>query len=515
MLLSATIIRDSLPASLNAHMSGIENATTSLGRPEFYEGNNQVLASGHLYVVRADRLPARARTERGALILSIGTSSQLRYYQARCCVITVEKDADFFATFNIIQHIFDTYDAWEDDLNRIIDEDANISRMLDRSEAVFGNALYAMDSDFRILGSSRLANRLPSGVSFESADGQNLSLGSFDTFLDNHDLAFDEREPLLLELQNTVTLNCNLFENDVYQGCVTVHYGERPYRESDKPVLKYLSHMIMRAKRQLAYSASDSRGTFRQAVQDLVEGIPLDMMGRAAFERAAKNRRFVCMRLKLSSHLANLPIGYVRNMVESGFPKSATFEHHGNSVVSFIDLDELDPKLPYKEAIREVIEPFIGTMGMKAGLSDPVGDILQARLYYLEADAALENGLLYETEGSIFEFQDHVLESMIVNSMGEFPIELLCPAGLRSLMAHDEKSSTSYMETLAAYLDNSMSVTATARRLYVHRSTLLERLARIRRELDMDLDDADVQLKLRMLLKAMRIREGLQASDVQ
>ena len=515
MRLSAALIRDNLPESLDARMSGIEDGTVSLGRPEFYEGGEKPFRAGHLYIVRADRLPARARTERGALILSIGTSTQLRHYQARCCVITVNKDADFFATFNVVQRIFDTYDAWEDDLNRIIDDDANISHMLDRSEAVLGNALYAIDADFRILGSSQLVHRLPDGVSFESSDGGNLSLGSFDTFLDNHDLAFDEHEPLLLELQNTVTLNCNLFENDIYQGCVTIHYGERPYRESDKAVLKYLSRMIMRAKRQLANATPDSRGTFRQAVQDLVEGIPLDMMGRAAFERAAKNRRFVCMRLKLSNHLANLPIGYVRNMVESGFPKSATFEHHGNSVVSFIDLDGLDQKLPYREAIQAIIEPFIGTMGMKAGLSDPVEDILQARLYYLEADAALENGLLYEPEESIFEFQDHVLEYMVVNSMGEFPLELLCPAGLRSLIAHDRKSATSYMETLRCYLDNNTSVTATARQLYVHRSTLLERLARIRRELGMDLDDADVQLRLRIMLKAMRIRENLQATDVR
>ena len=515
MLLSATLIRDNLPDSLDACMTGIEDPMVNLGRPEFYEGGERPFRAGHLYIVRADRLPARARTERGALILSIGTSTQLRHYQARCCVITVNKDADFFATFNVVQRIFDTYDAWEDDLNRIIDDDGNISRMLDRSEAVLGNALYAIDADFRILGSSQLVRRLPDGVNLESSNGGNLSLGSFDTFLDNHDLAFDEHEPLLLELQNTLTLNCNLFENDIYQGCVTVHYGERPYRESDKAVLKYLSRMIMRAKRQFANATSDSRGTFRQAVQDLVEGIPLDMMGRAAFERAAKNRRFVCMRLKLSNHLANLPIGYVRNMVESGFPKSATFEHHGNSVVSFIDLDELDQKLPYREAIQAVIEPFIGTMGMKAGMSDPVADILQARLYYLEADAALENGPLYEPEESIFEFQDHVLEDMIVNSMGEFPIELLCPAGLRSLMAHDEKSATSYMETLACYLENNTSVTATARKLYVHRSTLLERLSRIRRELDMDLDNADVQLRLRMLLKAMQIREGLQTADTQ
>ena len=51
-----------------------------------------------------------------------------------------------------------------------------------------------------------------------------------------------------------------------------------------------------------------------------------------------------------------------------------------------------------------------------------------------------------------------------------------------------------------------MNVTKTASDLYVHRSTLLERLSRIRRELGVDLDDSDVQLRLRILLKAMELR---------
>lgn len=512
MRLSATIIYDNLPPSLKARLIGLPDDGNPIGRPEFHEGSDHAFLAGHLYIVRAERLPARARTERGTVILCIGSSPRLRHYQSRCCVIMVHEDADFFATFNVVQHVFDAYDAWEDDLNGIIDDDASISRMLDRSEAVLGNALYAIDSDFRILGSSRLAGELPAGASFESSDGLNLSLGSIDEFLGDRDLAIEEREPLLIEIRDNVTLNCNLYEGEVYRGCVTVQYGERRYRESDRPVLKFLAAMLLKAMRQLASSVPDGRGTMRQAVQDLVGGIPLDAMGRSSFERAASSRRFVCMRLKLSNRLANLPIGYVRNMVESGFPKSLTFEHHGNSIVSFIDLDELDASAPPLEAIKRVIQPFTGTMGMKAGISDPVEDIMQARLYYLEANAALENGMLFEPDGCVFEFQDHILEDMVVSSMGEFPLELLCPAGLRALMAHDAGSATSYVETLRCYLENNMSVTATARELFVHRSTLLERLARIRRELALDLDDADVRLRLGLLLKAMQVHEQLQAN---
>ncbi|MBQ6649998.1 MAG: hypothetical protein IJM67_01965 [Atopobiaceae bacterium] len=270
MRLSATIVYDNLPPSLKARLIGLPDDGNPIGRPEFHEGSDHAFLAGHLYIVRAERLPARARTERGTVILCIGSSPRLRHYQSRCCVIMVHEDADFFATFNVVQHVFDSYDAWEDDLNGIIDDDASISRMLDRSEAVLGNALYAIDSDFRILGSSRLAGELPAGTSFESSDGLNLSLGSIDEFLGDRDLAIEEREPLLIEIRDNVTLNCNLYEGEVYRGCVTVQYGERRYRESDRPVLKFLAAMLLKAMRQLASSVPDGRGTMRQAVQDLV-----------------------------------------------------------------------------------------------------------------------------------------------------------------------------------------------------------------------------------------------------
>ena len=43
----------------------------------------------------------------------------------------------------------------------------------------------------------------------------------------------------------------------------------------------------------------------------------------------------------------------------------------------------------------------------------------------------------------------------------------------------------------------------------MHRSTLLERLSRIRRELALDLDDPDARLRLQLLLKALAIRDQL------
>ena len=505
--LNADIVFDNMPAQYGAHMEGPKEKRLLLRRPQLYEGLEHPFEANTLTLVRAERLPQRARAEAGAVIICIGPSPWLKRYRNRCTVIQVDESCDFYQLFNTIQGIFDTYESWEHDLLDIVEDSVDISRMLTRTEPLLGAGLIALDKDFKLVGISEHSNIGIVSNADVNAGLQSLDLSSLGQYLSLRDLSMERQEPFVIDIYGTLTLNYNLYLDDVYAGCVTAQYGDRPNRPSDAPILKFLGERIERALRQLASFEPDDKGTMRGAIQDLVEGYPLDSVGRSLFERAAARRSFACMRLKLSNHLQNLPIGYIRNMVESAFPRSIAFEHHKNSVVVFVDLDELDQTVPYVEAIRHALEPFTSTMGMRAGLSDPVADLLQARLYYLEANIALENGSLFAPEDAVHTFQDHVLEEMIVGSLGELPIRLLCPPGLMSLIEHDKVSSTSYLETLRCFLENNTNVTKTASELYVHRSTLIERLARIRRELGVDLDDSDMQLRLRMILKAMQISE--------
>ena len=510
MKLNAELVFDNLTEALHPQLLGAGDVSLSLGRPLLYQGGSRSFEGNHLYLVQAERLPARAHADRSAAIVCIGDTPRLARYVSRCAVIRVDGDADFYMVFNEIQGIFDAYDAWEDALDAIVAEDADISRMLTESEAVFDNALYAIDSNFKILGASRMAQQ-DAGVTFESDDGLSLRFSSLDTFMQGSELHLEDEEPLRIEMMGESTLNYNLHQDGEYRGCITVHYRTRPYRMSDEPVLKRLGLLVLRALERLALSDADSRGALRHALRDLVGGVPLDAFAKESVRAANETRCFACMRLKLPNRLSNLPLGYVRSMVESSLPKSIAFEHHRNSVVAFIDLGELGEDGPYDEAIRALVGPFTESMGFQVGISDPIADLMQARLYYLQANIALENGLLYAPSGNVHRFQDYALEDMVVNSLGELPLELLYPPGLSLLIEHDAASTTSYVETLRCYLENNLNVTKTAAQLYVHRSTLMERLARIKRDLGLDFEDCDVQLRLRLLLKAAQLRERVHA----
>ena len=67
------------------------------------------------------------------------------------------------------------------------------------------------------------------------------------------------------------------------------------------------------------------------------------------------------------------------------------------------------------------------------------------------------------------------------------------------------QANPALVETLEAYLDRGGNAVQTARDLYLHRSTLLYRLQRIKEHLGVDLADPDVRLNLHVALKAYRL----------
>ena len=70
---------------------------------------------------------------------------------------------------------------------------------------------------------------------------------------------------------------------------------------------------------------------------------------------------------------------------------------------------------------------------------------------------------------------------------------------------HASRSGESLVHTLETYLDLAGNAAATSERLYIHRATLYQRLARIEELLQRDLADGAVRTSLHLALKAWRI----------
>lgn len=475
-------------------LQGRNGSDLVLQRPEFYLDRNKVFEKNRVYVCSGDHLPQRPGIGENVCLICLGHHWNLNAYYDRCSVILVEGQWDIFQVFNLVQGIFDRYDRWEEQLWTVLRHGASLSQMLEASRGIFENPLLLMGSDFRYLGVTEeayLQKELGLRLDTESFDPEKMA-----TFLSLHDISTHVREPLLLELQGRRSLSVNIFDQEEYLGCLTVFEGQRPFRDSDSTLAVFLCKLLRQGIQQNPVLAS-TRSAVRRALRSIIGGQSVDFEYRRALSMENGSHSWVCIRLLPASGKPALPGAYLSASLEAQCPGAMAFEY-GDSVAGFL------PAAATEQETVEPLLPVLEKLGLLCGISAVFSSLYDANHAWFQASGALENGLSQDKGRGVFYFQDYLLPQLLTGALASRPAWVFYPEGLKRLKAHDETSQVSYLHTLGVYLDNHLSVTKTAAALYLHRSTLLDRLAHITQLLDGDLKDPDFCLTLHILLRAER-----------
>ena len=133
------------------------------------------------------------------------------------------------------------------------------------------------------------------------------------------------------------------------------------------------------------------------------------------------------------------------------------------------------------------------------GVSEPRSDLSGAHAAFEEARSAINIGRVYHSSGNIFFYNRLLLERFL----SEMPVD----SSLRysSLIFNRQTArlfNDEMIHTIETFFENSLNLSETARKLYIHRNTLVYRLEKVQRTIGLDLrsfDDA-VTFKMMMLL---------------
>ena len=79
---------------------------------------------------------------------------------------------------------------------------------------------------------------------------------------------------------------------------------------------------------------------------------------------------------------------------------------------------------------------------------------------------------------------------------------------LEKLLKYSEENNINLFQTLRVYLEQNGSIKKTADKLFIHRSTLLYRLDKIKEILELDLEDSDMRFNLMMTYKLYDLKKG-------
>lgn|GEM_PF-4871639 len=147
------------------------------------------------------------------------------------------------------------------------------------------------------------------------------------------------------------------------------------------------------------------------------------------------------------------------------------------------------------QALLDTMENELDVDGA-AGISSPAGTVTDISAAYRQAQSALKAGA---AKGSIRLYDDMVLERMVY----ALPTDVRRSLAGRMLDSEGNCLLDKEMRhTAEVFLESGLNLSETARRLYVHRNTLIYRLDKIQKTIGLDLRDFHGAMVFQVLMMA-------------
>lgn len=173
--------------------------------------------------------------------------------------------------------------------------------------------------------------------------------------------------------------------------------------------------------------------------------------------------------------------------------------HHSVAMLKAVDEDADFSELEeYANAFESSFLTETGTT-VYIGISDPRKDLVSIPEAFAEARSAINVGRVYRSNKRVFMYRNLLLERFLSEVSPELGAGYYARIFNRKTVRlfNDEM-----IHTIETFFDNSLNLSETARKLYIHRNTLVYRLEKVQHAIGLDLrnfDDA-VTFKMMMLL---------------
>ena len=506
MKLNEAILFSRLRRHYDAVLYGTPSTALHLFPPELYLDHCDRLCADHVYLATVEHLPHRPTIEKGVLLVCISESSRLGYYKERASVILIRKKVDFFGVFQSLQAIYNQFSDWESRLLALFTEAASVQEVLECAYPIFRRPIYLLDEAFHYIASAPTLGQAP-GV---SRRWKPLELDNFLSFLRSQELSMDKKGFFVMQCEDRAFSCVNLFSShNTYIGCLYMELEDNNDGQGEALLVEFLAHMVERAMEISPVLMENENSSLAEILLTTMRELPLSRSQKTQLRALHQRGSYLCISIHYLKRFSALPVSYLCATIGALLPGSILFEWN-NTLLGVIPWNQGEAaQRSWDGAMAQLVQE----MHLCIGISTPFSDLYLLRTFYAQAEAAIENGQLLNADERIHRFSQYALSEMVVNSLGRFPMEAYYPEGFQALLTHDAASDVSYLETLKVYLEENSSLSAASRRLYLHRSTLVERMERIEKELAVDLKDPDQRLQLQILLKALELEQKMKAKS--
>ena len=418
--------------------------------------------------------------------------------------------------FNRLQEIYDRYDAWDAQLCELLRRESSPAAMLDCSQSVMGNPLLLQAADFFLVAHSGMIDENPELSHLTDAEE------SFETITTSkldpeYNASRERRDPFFLPayLSGSRQLCVNLFQHGVYAYRLILSEELLPITSDQAPLLQHLASYL---EPVLLRSDEESLGVSYSLDRTLAEIISGKMTDYSVIQNHLSeygwesSHSYCCMTLKMTSlDSQNLTSHFLCHHFEEIVPGSCAFQYEDELVV-FINLTRFDGTV---DRLLLTTTPFLRDSFLKTGISNAVRGTIDLRYCYLQARIALDSGSKYQNYRWVHRFDNISIDYLCDCCIRDMPAHMVCSEKLIRLREYDNAHNSQFSKTLRTFLDTHLNAVQAAKRLFIHRSTFLYRLERIREIIDIDFNDEEMLFYLMLSFRILDLQREAEANSAE
>ena len=400
----------------------------------------------------------------------------------RCGCVLEFSDAEAPETvFNAINGVFVFYNQWDYKLQQIIKSQGTLQNLIDCSVPIFRNTLAMHNAALECIAETNEVLETEDYATHLQASAQRLKLSYQRIFLED----CDYQKSLLLEgpffskITGHRTLTQNLFVDGEFFCRIVIPEKKNPLYSTDLNLLQHLSGYIQLLLSKHIVNSIEDVQSFNLFLSNILSGKMNDetYIHKKIREHGWQyNDHYLCLKFTTDSFnkLENTSEVICRHFKKL-IKRSEIFKYQ-DSILAIVNMGQE----PYDSFIVvQSFSEYMRDMNMKVGVSNTICGFNNLLYIHKQAELALRIGLRLWKDKWIQRFSSVAPYYLLEQSMSEMPVVAVCPSEIIELLRYDASHKTEYYHTVKAYLECDLHLVETAKRLYIHRTTLIYRLKKI------------------------------------
>lgn len=373
---------------------------------------------------------------------------------------------------------------------------------------ILGNPVFLVDSSSKLLAASTNSNIDDTFWNDLANSGygnnDNLAPYVYKGFVDH---VIQSDLPVLIDLDiphNLKRIVGKIQLNDKIVGYIGVLENSQAFKEEDITIIDLLCDVVASEMKnsKLYDNLTGLRHEF--LLIDLLDGRigndTIAMERAKAIFHGANNNLFVLVLNPPENIVNSHVLGYIRWSFESLLPscKSVYYSDHLVLIVNLSDMNQ------WQDTRMKIID-ILKKNKLVAGLSHKFDNMIDIKKYYNQAESALRLSKLLKKYDFLQDYEDLYIHDLLTKLKEGTKANDFCHPSLLKIQDYDKINGTDYYKTLYEYLICGGNITLMAKRLFVHRNTVVHRINKIQELTGIQLSDGNNRFKLLLSYRIMEL----------